>query len=124
MVIKSYKFLKFFGICCLVPLPPIFTLTSCSTNENTNNEITNIEITNIKCEHNLDFGGCLIDISPEEFEKNGFSLGDSINIAFSNNISFLNVPYYSSYYGYSKDIILVRLDNNLYLTQKNTSEDL
>lgn len=116
MAIKSYNFLKFFGVFCLTPLPPIVTLTSCSINE------TN-EITNIKCEHNVEFGGCLIDVSPEEFERNGFSLGDSINITFSNNISFLNIPYRSSYYGYNKDVILVKLGNNLHLAQKNTTTD-
>ena len=116
MAIKGYNFLKFFGVFCLTPLPPIVTLTSCSINE------TN-EITNIKCEHNVEFGGCLIDVSPEGFERNGFSLGDSINITFSNNISFLNVPYRSSYYGYNKDVILVKLGNNLHLAQKNTTTD-
>lgn len=39
-----------------------------------------------------------LSISPEEFEKLGFRLGDGVDVLFSNGVTYENIPYYSGDY--------------------------
>lgn len=55
--------------------------------------------------------------------KKRFSLGDTINITFSNNISFQNVPYFVTYIAYNKEFVIVPQTNCLHVTQKNSFDD-
>lgn len=52
------------------------------------------------CGTHLDeqFRGTYIDISISDFNKLGFTFGDSLNLYFSNGVSFSDVGYYSGYY--------------------------
>lgn len=44
------------------------------------------------------FNSATVSISPEDFEKAGFRLGDSCDIEFENGFSMTDVPYYNGYY--------------------------
>ena len=39
-----------------------------------------------------------VSLSPEEFEKAGFTLGDSCDVSFESGTSLTDVPYYNGYY--------------------------
>ena len=45
-----------------------------------------------------EFGGAYIDISIPEFNKLGFKYGDSVDLKFSNNVTYTDIGYYSGYY--------------------------
>ena len=45
-----------------------------------------------------EFGGAYIDISIPDFNKKGFTYGDSLNLSFSNNVIYNDIGYYSGYY--------------------------
>ena len=45
-----------------------------------------------------EFGGAYIDISIPDFNKLGFKYGDSLDLTFSNNVSYKDIGYYSGYY--------------------------
>ena len=45
-----------------------------------------------------EFGGAYIDISIPEFNKLGFKYGDSLDLKFSNNVTYSDIGYYSGYY--------------------------
>lgn len=44
------------------------------------------------------FGAAFLDVGQESFESNGFSLGDSFSIVFSNGFALSDVPYFNGYY--------------------------
>lgn len=44
------------------------------------------------------FGSAILNITPEDFYKAGFNLGDSCNISFENGVQFFDVPFYDGYY--------------------------
>ena len=68
------------------------------------------------------FGSANILVSQGEFEKLGFQLGDSCDIAFSNGYSLQDVPYYNGYYVKNGDPVLVAYPGNEYvqITLNNT----
>lgn len=45
-----------------------------------------------------EFGGAYIDTSIANFNKLGFKYGDSLNLTFSNNVTYIDIGYYSGYY--------------------------
>lgn len=45
-----------------------------------------------------EFGGAYIDISIEDFNELGFKFGDSLDLTFSNNVTYKDIGYYSGYY--------------------------
>lgn len=53
---------------------------------------------NYTIEHEEEFGGAYIHISIEDFNKLGFKFGDSLNLYFSNNVTYTDIGYYSGYY--------------------------
>ena len=48
--------------------------------------------------HEPEFGGVYIQISIEEFNKLGFTYGDSVKVTFSNGYTLEDIPYYNGYY--------------------------
>ena len=119
MKTNTHRVFKLASICLLTPIPPL-VLSSCSTTAPT---VDNIEIT-AKCTHNLEYGGCLIDIKPQDFEEIGFQLGDGLNIEFSNNQILNEIPYFNGFYGYNGDAILLSWGSSLFLTRKNSLADV
>ena len=45
-----------------------------------------------------EFGGAYIDISIPDFNKVGFKYGDSLDLVFSNDVTYSDIGYYSGYY--------------------------
>ena len=45
-----------------------------------------------------EFGNVYLDLTIDEFNKKGFSFGDSIDVTFSNGYKLEDIPYYSGYY--------------------------
>ena len=48
--------------------------------------------------HDEKFGGIYVDISIDDFNKQGFSFGDSLNVKLSNGYEMNDIPYYNGYY--------------------------
>ena len=44
------------------------------------------------------FGGVYINITIDDFNKLGFTYGDSVDVAFSNGYELKDIPYYNGYY--------------------------
>lgn len=44
------------------------------------------------------FGAAYLDITIDEFNKLGFSYGDSVDVSFSNGFRLEDIPYYDGYY--------------------------
>ncbi len=55
-------------------------------------------INNYEIMYDEKFGGVYVKISIEDFNKKGFSFGDSVNVLFSNGSELLDIPYYNGYY--------------------------
>ena len=53
---------------------------------------------NYSIHHDDEFGGAYIDISIASFNDLGFKFGDSVSLAFSNDVKYENIGYYSGYY--------------------------
>lgn len=65
---------------------------------------------------NVTFKSATILVSNEEFSSLGFSLGDSVNITFSNGFSLSDIPYYNGYYVKNGEPVLVSYPSDEYLT--------
>ncbi len=68
---------------------------------------TLIELLDKPVLHDTEYGGVFVDISIEEFNRLGFSFGDSINFEFSNGFKMEDVPYYNGYYVAAGEMLLV-----------------
>ena len=55
-------------------------------------------LNNYSIHHDDEFGGAYIDISIASFNDLGFKFGDSVSLAFSNDVKYENIGYYSGYY--------------------------
>lgn len=49
-------------------------------------------------EHETEFGGIYIKITIDDFNKLGFTFGDSVDVTFSNGYTMEDLPYYNGYY--------------------------
>ena len=56
------------------------------------------ELNNCAIHRDDEFGGAYIDIGISEFNKLGFQFGDSLNLTFSNDVTYNDIGYYSGYY--------------------------
>lgn len=75
--------------------------------------------------HDEQFGGVYINCTIDDFNKLGFSYGDSINITFSNGYSINDVPYYNGYYVDEGEVLLVAYPGYNYIkVGYNYGEDL
>ena len=66
------------------------TISGCSKNNPT--------LKNCSIHRDDEFGGAYIDTSIANFNKLGFKYGDSLNLTFSNNVTYTDIGYYSGYY--------------------------
>ena len=57
----------------------------------------------------------LPEISQQSFESLGFAFGDSCNVAFSNGVSYEDVPYYNGYYVKNGKPIIVAYPSSSYI---------
>ncbi len=55
-------------------------------------------IAGLAVQENLEFGGVDIKISIDDFNAEGFSYGDSVDISFSNGYTLEDIPYYNGFY--------------------------
>ncbi|MBR4744694.1 MAG: tyrosine-protein phosphatase [Oscillospiraceae bacterium] len=67
-------------------------LTGCSGSKKT------VTTGNVDVLRDTEFGNVYLDLTIDEFNKKGFSFGDSIDVAFSNGYTLEDIPYYSGYY--------------------------
>lgn len=80
----------------LIPLMGLsfipFTLSSCNQNKNNTLSVT------YNISENEKFESCICDTTEDSFKSLGFTLGDSLNISFSNGYTINDIPYFSGYY--------------------------
>jgi len=67
-------------------------LTGCSGSNKT------VTTGNVGVLKDTEFGNVYLDLTIDEFNKKGFSFGDSIDVTFSNGYKLEDIPYYSGYY--------------------------
>ena len=53
---------------------------------------------NCAVEHEKEFGGVYIKTTIDDFNKLGYTYGDSVNIIFSSGYELKDIPYYNGYY--------------------------
>ena len=71
----------------------ITTTTACQKNKKKEPLLDNYSI-----HRDDEFGGAYIDISIASFNNLGFKFGDSVDLYFSNDVSYKDIGYYSGYY--------------------------
>ena len=117
-----------FAVAILIPLLLAVVLCSFSackennpdteSNPNTNtteyNE-NNPSLVDAKISKDAKFGAANIDVSIDEFNELGFSLGDSCDISFSNGYKLTDVPYFNGYYVKNASPVIVAYPSNEYV---------
>ena len=84
-----------------------------------------IEIRNYPIEHEMEFGGIYIQIDIDDFNKLGFSYGDSVNVEFDNGYKLKDIPYYNGYYVDAGKPLLVGYPGYQYIkVTENYGQDL
>lgn len=73
------------------------TLSGCK-NKNKEPEAKEPILENYTIHRDEEFGGAYIDISIEGFNALGFKFGDSLDLFFSNDVTYSDIGYYSGYY--------------------------
>ena len=68
------------------------------------------------------YNAATVSLSQEEFEKAGFSLGDSCDIVFENGYSITDVPFYNGYYVKNNAPVIVAYPgfSNISITYNNS----
>ncbi|MCR4898530.1 MAG: tyrosine-protein phosphatase, partial [Acholeplasmatales bacterium] len=85
---KALKKALYIPIVCLSILPVI----SCK-NKDDKPKICDYEII-----HEPEFGGAYVKITIDDFNDKGFEYGDSVDVTFSNDFKYEDLPYYNGYY--------------------------
>lgn len=67
------------------------------------------------------YSAAIVSFTPEDFEKAGFQLGDSCDIAFENGFCITDVPYYNGYYVKNNAPVIVSFPGfpNIIITYNN-----
>lgn len=52
----------------------------------------------IKIQEDKNFGSVVLPVTHEKFMESGFEVGDSVDVSFSNGLSFTDIPFVSGYY--------------------------
>ncbi len=68
---------------------------------------TRPELKDYPTQHESEFGGVYIEISIDDFNKLGFTYGDSVDVVFSNGYKLEDIPYYNGYYVDAGDPLLI-----------------
>lgn len=59
---------------------------------------TEVALKDAAIQHEPEFGGVYIEIGIDDFNKLGFTYGDSVDVSFSNGYTLEDIPYYNGYY--------------------------
>lgn len=104
------KFKKILATCALATL----SVASCTKSE------SNLSITKNISKDNK-FLACIVDVSETEFKEYGFTLGDSLDVEFSNGFSLKDVPYFNGYYVKTGEAVVVSYPgyNSVSITYNN-----
>ncbi len=82
-------------------------------------------VTGLETIHETEFGGVYIRITIDEFNKKGFSYGDSVDVEFSNGYKLEDIPYYNGYYVDAGEPLLIAYPGYDYVKAAiNYGEDL
>ena len=98
---KDPKMRKYFtGIIAVLVMLTGLCFSACEKKEpdGKGEEHEVIEISDYPTIHETEFGGVYIEISIDDFNKRGFSYGDSVDVEFSNGFLLEDIPYYNGYY--------------------------
>ena len=94
-LIKSQKLI-------LLSSSVLMCLASCSS---PNSNLAKLEAASIS--EDSKFKSANVGVSIADFQKLGFALGDSCDVAFSNGYELKDVPYYNGYYVKNGDPVIV-----------------
>ena len=84
-----------------------------------------VKIKNKTISHETKFGGIYIEITIDDFNKSGFSFGDSVDIIFSNGFKLIDLPYFNGYYTNTGEELLVGYPGYPYIRAGiNNGDDL
>ena len=82
-------------------------------------------ISDYEVEHEPEFGGVYIKITIDDFNKLGFTYGDSVDVEFSNGYKLEDIPYYNGYYVDAGEPLLIAYPGYPYIKAAvNYGEDL
>ena len=74
-------------------------LCACTKKEEVPEETDEVlTVEDLGTEHEKEFGGVYLKMTIDDFNKCGFSFGDSVDIVFSNGYELKDIPYYNGYY--------------------------
>ena len=113
------KFKKLIVSCAFTTL----ALASCTNKEIKPTTITTeltLEVTK-NISKDTKFSSCIVDITESDFKNYGFTLGDSLDVEFSNGFSLKDVPYFNGYYVKTGKPVVVSYPgyNNVSITYNN-----
>ena len=69
------------------------------------------------------FDSADLDHDAEDFTEAGFSLGDSLDITFSNGVALTDIPYFNGYYVKTGNPVVVAYPKNDYVIIANSNTD-
>ena len=55
----------------------------------------------------MKYEAAVLSVAPAEFEKAGFSLGDSVDVKFGNGFTLEDIPYFNGYYVKNAEPLMV-----------------
>ncbi|MBQ4011916.1 MAG: tyrosine-protein phosphatase [Erysipelotrichales bacterium] len=113
--------------CTAVLLALLMTLafTSCKDRKDPDPAPDVPSMTDYEVEHELEFGGVYIKITIDDFNKLGFTYGDSVDVEFSNGYKLEDIPYYNGYYVDAGEPLLIAYPGYPYIKAAvNYGEDL
>ena len=83
-------------------------LTSCSKKEDKPADTAaDPKIENYPIQHESEFGGVYIESTIDDFNRLGFTYGDSVDVVFSNGYKLEDIPYYNGYYVAAGEPLLI-----------------
>ena len=82
----------------LLLAPLTFGVMSCKKNQDKQDNKNEVILYDYSIHRDSEFGGAFIDISISEFNNLGFKFGDSLNLSFTNGVTYSDIGYYSGYY--------------------------
>ena len=65
------------------------------------------EVADLPIQHEMEFGGVYIEITIDDFNKEGFAFGDSVDVTFTNGYKLEDIPYYNGYYVNAGEPLLI-----------------
>ena len=80
----------------------LLSISACQDNNSSDQQSSIIEegviLRDCSIHRDDEFGGAYIDISIADFNNLGFKFGDSLDLVFSNDVTYTDIGYYSGYY--------------------------